>query len=96
MIDTPPFPRRGFIGGLVTAFIPIGVMIGSILGALLAPLIGWRGLFACGLVPAALTLLIRAWVPESPRWVTRMGRHEEARRSLAWALQVPPASLQLP
>jgi MFS transporter, putative metabolite:H+ symporter len=60
-----PASRRGFVGGLVTAFIPIGVMIGSILGAFLAPVIGWRGLFACGLVPAALTLLIRAWVPES-------------------------------
>src|SRR6202035_6123760 len=91
-----PARMRGFIGGLVTAFIPIGVMIGSILGAFLAPVIGWRGLFACGLVPAALTLLIRAWVPESPRWLVRMGRPEEARRSLAWALQVPPASLPLP
>ena len=91
-----PASRRGFIGGLVTAFIPIGVMIGSILGAFLAPVIGWRGLFACGLVPAALTLLIRAWVPESPRWLVRMGRPEDARRSLAWALQVPPESLPLP
>ena len=91
-----PASRRGFIGGLVTAFIPIGVMIGSILGAFLAPVIGWRGLFACGLIPAALTLLIRAWVPESPRWLVLMGRPEEARRSLAWALQVPPESLPLP
>ena len=91
-----PASRRGFIGGLVTAFIPIGVMVGSILGAFLAPVIGWRGLFACGLVPALLTLLIRAWVPESPRWLVRMGRPEEARRSLAWALQVPPESLPLP
>ena len=87
-----PASRRGFIGGLVTAFIPIGVMIGTILGAFLAPPIGWRGLFGCGLFPAALTLLIRAWVPESPRWLVRMGRPEEARRSLAWALQVPAAS----
>jgi hypothetical protein len=54
------------------------------------------GRFACGLVPALLTLLIRAWVPESPRWLVRMGRPEEARRSLAWALQVSPASLPLP
>jgi MFS transporter, putative metabolite:H+ symporter len=54
------------------------------------------GLFACGLVPALLTLLIRAWVPESPRWLVRMGRPGEARRSLAWALQVSPASPPLP
>ena len=91
-----PASRRGFIGGLVTAFIPIGVMIGSVLGAFLTPVIGWRGLFACGLVPALLALLIRAWVPESPRWLVRMGRPEEARRSLAWALKVPPESLPLP
>src|SRR6202030_3998087 len=45
------------------------------------------GLFACGLVPALLTLLIRAWVD---------GQAQEARRSLAWALQVSPASLPLP
>jgi MFS transporter, putative metabolite:H+ symporter len=91
-----PASRRGFVGGLVTAFIPLGVLVGSILGAFLAPLIGWRGLFACGLVPALLTLMIRAWVPESPRWLVRMGRPEEARRSLAWALQVPSATLPLP
>jgi putative MFS transporter len=91
-----PSSKRGFVGGLVTAFIPLGVMIGSVLGAFLAPAIGWRGLFACGLVPALLCLLIRAWVPESPRWLVRMGRFEEARRSMAWALQVPPESLPLP
>ena len=45
------------------------------------------GLFAGGLVPALLTLLIRAWVD---------GQAQEARRSLAWALQVSPASLPLP
>jgi hypothetical protein len=28
--------KDGFVGGLVTAFIPIGVMIGSVLGAILA------------------------------------------------------------
>src|ERR1700724_1911063 len=37
-----PSSKRGFVGGLVTAFIPLGVMIGSLLGAFLAPAIGWR------------------------------------------------------
>jgi putative MFS transporter len=91
-----PASKRGFVGGLVTAFIPLGVMLGSVLGAYLAPVVGWRGLFACGLVPSLLTLLVRAWVPESPRWLLRMGRPEEARRALAWALMVPAESLPLP
>ena len=53
-------------------------------------------MFAVGLLPALLTLYIRAWVPESPHWLMRMGRVEEARRSIAWALQVDPASIPLP
>jgi len=40
--------------------------------------------------------LVRVWVPESPRWLCRQGRYVEARKSLAWALQVPPSSLPLP
>jgi len=40
--------------------------------------------------------VIRAWVPESPHWLMRMGRVEEARRSVAWALQVDPESIPLP
>jgi putative MFS transporter len=91
-----PTRRRGFIGGIVTVFIPFGVMIASALGAFLAPEIGWRGLFVVGLAPALFTLVIRAWVPESPHWLLSQGRPEEARRSLAWALQVPAESLPLP
>jgi MFS transporter, putative metabolite:H+ symporter len=91
-----PSSMRGFVGGLVTAFIPIGSMIGGLLGGYLAPEIGWRGLFAVGVLPALLVLLVRAWVPESPRWLMRVGRPQEARRALAWALEVDPATLPLP
>lgn len=91
-----PARMRGFIGGLVTVFIPLGVMISSALAAFLSPEIGWRGLFVVGLLPAAFTLVVRAWVPESPHWLASRGRGEDARRSLAWALKVPAESLPLP
>ena len=66
------------------------------LGAFAAPYIGWRGMVAVGLLPALLCLYIRAFVPESPHWLLRQGRVEEARRSLAWALQIDPAKITLP
>jgi MFS transporter, putative metabolite:H+ symporter len=78
-----PTAKRGFIGGLVTSLLPISGIMGAALGAFATPIIGWRRLFAIGLLPAAVTLLIRAWVPESPRWLIRMGRLDDARRSLA-------------
>ena len=90
-----PSSKRGWVGGLVTCVIPLGVGLGAVLGAFVGS-DQWRLLFAVGVLPAILVLLIRLWVPESPRWLCRQGRYEDARNSLAWALQVPPSSLPLP
>src|ERR1700675_1476699 len=90
-----PASKRGMVGGLVTASVPVGVLLGAALGAYATPYVGWRGLFAIGMIPGLLTLLIRAWVPESPRWLLQMGRIEEARKSLPCALQTDPADLPM-
>ncbi len=90
-----PTSKRGWVGGLVTCVIPLGVGLGAVLGAFMGA--GqWRLLFAVGILPSLIVLLIRLWVPESPRWLARQGRLEEARELLAWALQVPASSLPLP
>ena len=91
-----PSSKRGWVGGLVTTTVSVGGALGAAAGAYLGPIIGWRGLFLIGLLPALLTLMIRAWVPESPRWLIRRGRPEEARRSIAWALQIDPTEIELP
>jgi putative MFS transporter len=91
-----PSYKRGWVSGLTTVLLPAGNLLGALSGAYLAPVIGWRGLFLVGLLPAALVLLIRVWVPESPRWLMRRGRSEEARKSLAWALQMDPKDIELP
>jgi MFS transporter, putative metabolite:H+ symporter len=91
-----PTYKRGWVGGLVTSCLPLGNIGGAFLGAFLAPVFGWRGLFAVGLLPALMTLLIRAWVPESPRWLIRKGRIQEARKSVAWALMIDPKEVTLP
>ena len=91
-----PAYKRGWVSGMTTVLLPAGNLLGALSGAYLAPIIGWRGLFLVGLLPAILVLMIRYWVPESPRYLLRMGRHEEARKSLAWALQVDPSRIELP
>jgi putative MFS transporter len=96
MQEFAPAHKRGWITGLTTTMLPAGGLLAALLGAFAAPYIGWRGLFAVGLLPALLTLYIRAYVPESPHWLMRRGRLEEARKSLAWALQMDPAQIALP
>jgi putative MFS transporter len=91
-----PTSKRGLIGGLTTGLLPAGPLLAAMLSAWLGPIIGWRGLFAVGLLPAFMALVIQAWVPESPRWLITRGRYEDARRALAWALRVDPATLPRP
>ena len=91
-----PASKRGWVTGLTTSLLPAGLMLGGLVGKYLAHDIGWRGVALIGLIPAALSLLVRVWVPESPHWLMRKGRHEEARKSLAWALMVDPSTIQLP
>jgi MFS transporter, putative metabolite:H+ symporter len=91
-----PASKRGWISGLSIGLLPLGPLLAAVLSAYLGDVIGWRGLFACGLVPALMAFVIRLWVPESPRWLFGQGRFEEARRSLAWALQLDPRDITLP
>jgi putative MFS transporter len=91
-----PASKRGWVAGLTTTLLPAGNLLGALAGAYLSPIVGWRGLFLVGLLPTVLVLMIRYWVPESPRWLMRMGRPAEARRSLAWALRVDPQEIELP
>src|SRR5947208_1115756 len=91
-----PAHKRGWVSALITTLLPAGSMLAGIIAASLLPVIGWRGLFLIGLSPLVLVFMIRFWVPESPRWLLRMGRVEEARKSLAWALMIDPKEIELP
>ncbi|HXP05693.1 MAG TPA: MFS transporter [Stellaceae bacterium] len=91
-----PTYKRGWVAGLTTVLLPAGNILGAMSGWLLAPAIGWRGLFLIGLSPALLVLMIRYWIPESPRFLMRMGKLDEARKALAWALKCDPKEIELP
>ncbi|HEY2007953.1 MAG TPA: MFS transporter [Rhizomicrobium sp.] len=77
-----PAKIRGRVAAMLPLCWPMGYFCAAGCALLLVPEIGWRWLFAIGVVPALLVFFIRRGVPESPRWLAAKGRHEDARASL--------------
>jgi SHS family lactate transporter-like MFS transporter len=68
VMESIPPRARGFVSGLLQSGYPTGYFLASIAYGLLFPIIGWRGMFMVGVLPALLVLYIRRRVPESPTW----------------------------
>jgi putative MFS transporter len=79
-----PARIRGRVAATLPLCWPMGYFCAAGMALLLVPRVGWRWLFAIGVLPAILSFIIRRRVPESPRWLAAHGRHEEARASLAF------------
>lgn len=80
--EISPAGSRGKIGSLTQLMIAVGILLGYIGNLALSPLGAWRIMFAVMIVPTVV-LGIGVWVlPESPRWLLRKGRPEEARALL--------------
>lgn len=69
---------RGRFVAVLTVFWPFGLLAAAIASLTLVPTHGWRILFILGVLPAALSLVVRWKVPESPRWLGTKGRKQEA------------------
>ncbi len=70
-METIPERSRGVISGLLQAGYPSGYLLASVVYGLLFTLIGWRGMFMLGALPALLVLYIRRNVDESPAFIER-------------------------
>jgi MFS transporter, putative metabolite:H+ symporter len=70
--------RRGRFFLLYEVIFPVGLMFAGAVGYLFVPFYGWRAMFLVGLVPAILTIPMRWFMPESPRWLAAKGRLREA------------------
>jgi putative MFS transporter len=75
--------RTAFAGLLETA-LGIGYLLPPILGILVmphfAPDVAWRVFLVIAGLPVVYVGVIIHYLPESPRWLSRMGRHDEAER----------------
>ncbi len=79
-----PARKRGFTDLVINGSFWLGAALGA-LGAVVAldpgvidPELGWRVAFIIGGVIGIAVLLLRRFIPESPRWLMTHGRPEEA------------------
>ncbi|MGB8345317.1 MAG: MFS transporter [Ktedonobacteraceae bacterium] len=56
----------------------LGQPLAAFVGLLVLPTLGWRWMFIIGGVPALIVWYFRRRLPESPRWLERRGRTDEA------------------
>ena len=80
--ELAPARLRGAMGALNQIFIVLGILIAFLVSYGLGPSANWRAMFAGALVPAAILLFGLIVLPETPRWLVKNGREEEARSVL--------------
>ncbi|MFN8547462.1 MAG: MFS transporter [Candidatus Eisenbacteria bacterium] len=83
LAESSPARMRGRASALLQAGEPVGVALAAVIGLLVAPLIGWRTVFLLSSASAAVAIVVRRHLPESPLWE----RQREARLSPAAALR---------
>jgi len=69
--ETFPAKMRGKYCAFMQTGAPIGVALASIVGGMIAPMIGWRLCFFVSILPALLVIFIRKNLPESDLWEER-------------------------
>jgi SHS family lactate transporter-like MFS transporter len=67
--ETLPAEGRGFFSGLLQEGYVVGYLLAALVFGTLFPIVGWRGMFVIGALPAFLVIYIRTKVEESPAWL---------------------------
>jgi MFS transporter, putative metabolite transport protein len=83
LAEVAPSARRGRIAGSLPNMMWLsGAIVSVVLALAIAPVAGdstWRWLFGLAAIPAAGVLVMRQFLPESPRWLIMHGREDEGR-----------------
>ena len=78
--ETLPAEGRGFFSGVLQEGYAVGYLFAALIYRTLFPLVGWRGMFIVGALPAFLVIYIRTKVDESPAWLQgKVARETESR-----------------
>nr|CAB3490407.1 unnamed protein product [Digitaria exilis] len=90
--EIAPASSRGLLSSLVDFFITAGILLSYVSNYALAGLpldLGWRAMFAMGVLPPLLLAAGVLAMPESPRWLAMRRRDGEARSVLERTSDTP-------
>lgn len=82
--EVSPAQVRGRNVAINQLTVVIGILVTNLVNYLLADggSESWRWMFGLGAVPSALFFIGVLWLPESPRWLVKAGRQEQAAKVL--------------
>ena len=67
--ETFPDDLRAKFGAFMQSGAPVGVILASIVGGVISPIIGWRMTFLISIIPAIMVIFIRRYLKESDVWI---------------------------
>jgi SHS family lactate transporter-like MFS transporter len=68
-MESIPAKCRGVLSGVLQQGYPLGYLLAALVVGHVYPLVGWRGTFILGSLPALLVIYVRMGVRESPVWL---------------------------
>ncbi|HEU5123332.1 MAG TPA: MFS transporter [Verrucomicrobiae bacterium] len=86
--EIAPARRRGFLVAVSQLNIVVGILAAYFSNYLVAHFVGaddphaWRWMFGVMILRALFFFITTAMIPESPRWLVKSGRKDEARQAL--------------
>ncbi len=81
--EMSPVDKRGFITGLFQFMIMTGILLAYVTNyAMSGFYTGWRWMLGCAAIPAAILFFGALLLPESPRFLLRIGKEDQAKAVL--------------
>ncbi|WP_018661922.1 sugar porter family MFS transporter [Heyndrickxia acidiproducens] len=80
--EMAPTAIRGALSSLNQLMIMTGILLAYIVNYIFSSIEGWRWMLGIALIPGLLMLIGMFFLPESPRWLLKQKKEEEARSIL--------------
>lgn len=93
--EVSPPATRGWTVSVFQLAITLGILLAYLVDYAFARIQGWRWMFGLAVVPAAIFVTGMLFLPESPRWLAKRGRHDEARKVLSRIRDAASAEAEL-